>query len=89
VTSRDFCFWLQGYLELREEKGMSDTQIEIMKRHLALVFKHEIDPSMGGPIHQTTLDTIHHKGGGTGGAGPGFPTGGGGNASGGGPPYRC
>lgn len=77
MTSRDFCFWLQGYLELREEKGMSDTQIEIMKRHLALVFKHEIDPSMGGPIEQTTLDKLH-GGGGTGG-----------NASGGGPTYRC
>lgn len=54
MTSRDFCYWLQGYFELEAscehhpkeyfDKKMTDT----VKRHLALVFKHEIDPSIDG-----------------------------------------
>jgi hypothetical protein len=31
----------------------------MIKAHLALVFKHEIDPSMGGPDHQAALNEIH------------------------------
>jgi hypothetical protein len=85
MTSRDFCFWLQGFLELRASEtpgintaqGLNYDQTQCLRKHLALVFKHEIDPSMGGPIEQTTLDKLH-GGGGTGG-----------NASGGGPVYRC
>lgn len=34
-------------------------QTELVKRHLALVFKHEIDPSAGPPEHQAELDAIH------------------------------
>ncbi len=62
MTSRDFCFWLQGYFEIKEDTGYHDLsadQVEIVKKHLALVFKHEIDPSMGGKDHQKELDDIH------------------------------
>lgn len=50
MTSREFCYWLQGYFEVAEA-GQANTlpmtfgQIDIIKRHLALVFKHEIDPT--------------------------------------------
>jgi hypothetical protein len=30
-----------------------------VRRHLALVFKHEIDPSAGGAAHQAELNAIH------------------------------
>lgn len=75
MTSRDFCYWLQGYLELQplargaELGGMSPEQTHAVRSHLALVFKHEIDPNAGPPAHQTELDKIHslgadHPGGG-------------------------
>lgn len=59
MTSRDFCFWLQGYLELSGPVALSKEQTECIRRHLALVFKHEIDPSAGPPSHQQALDAIH------------------------------
>ncbi len=64
MTARDFVFWLQGYFELAES-GCVNTlpidfkQIDTIKRHLALVFKHEIDPAMGGPEKQAELQAVH------------------------------
>ncbi len=49
MTSRDFCYWLQGYFEIRGQGfGLESRQTEIIKNHLSLVFKHEIDPSEPG-----------------------------------------
>ncbi len=62
MTSRDFCFWLQGYFEINTPDSIQEKQTEIIKKHLALVFKHEIDPSMGDKEHQTALNEIHHDG---------------------------
>ena len=66
MTARDFCFWLQGYFELtqglpsREGQPWIDTnQAFVIRKHLDLVFKHEIDPSMGPQKHQDTLNQIH------------------------------
>lgn len=63
MQSRDFCYWLQGYFEITG--ATSDTlqplQIEAIKNHLAMVFVHEIDPSMGGPKKQQALNSIHNK----------------------------
>lgn len=59
MTSRDFAFWLQGYLEVSEPKTISEKETTIIKKHLALVFKHEIDPSMGDDKHQIELNKIH------------------------------
>lgn len=59
MQSRDFCYWLQGYFEITEDKktGLSTDQTDMIKRHLALVFKHEIDPSMPDPTGE--LQAIH------------------------------
>lgn len=57
MTSRDFCFWLQGYFEVGNPKELSQQQTEMIKRHLSLVFKHEIDPSMPDPTGE--LQQIH------------------------------
>jgi hypothetical protein len=59
MTSRDFCFWLQGFFELNGTATMTPEQADTVRRHLALVFKHEIDPSMGPPGHQAELNQIH------------------------------
>ena len=60
MTSRDFCFWLQGAFEIRGgTNALSHEEVETIKKHLALVFKHEINPSMGGAAHQANLNAIH------------------------------
>ena len=41
--------------------NLSSTQVNIIKKHLGLVFKHEIDPSMGDDKHQEELNKIHHS----------------------------
>ena len=59
MTSRDFCYWLQGLFELSNPPLLDGQQTDLVKRHLALVFKHEIDPSAGPPAVQAQLDAIH------------------------------
>ena len=60
MTSRDFCYWLMGCLELGGgDGGLNATQVATIKRHLSLVFAHEIDPQAGGPDVQAAFDAIH------------------------------
>jgi len=44
MNSIDFCFWLQGYFEVSDAKELTPSQTTIVKNHLNLVFRHEIDP---------------------------------------------
>lgn len=64
MTSRDFVYWLQGYFEISEPKEINEKETNMIKKHLALVFKHEIDPSMGNEEHQNELNSIHNTIGG-------------------------
>lgn len=60
MQSRDFVYWLQGYFELAPDDARLDAaQVKAIKNHLALVFKHEIDPAMGNAVHQTVLNETH------------------------------
>jgi uncharacterized protein YfkK (UPF0435 family) len=65
VTSRDFCYWLQGYFEIGQSdknkgaESLSYQQVECIRNHLNMVFKHEIDPSHGDAAHQKALSDIH------------------------------
>ncbi len=66
MTSRDFCFWLQGYFEINGisidsglPKSIDCLQAQTIQRHLSLVFKHEIDPSQGSKEHQEELQFLH------------------------------
>ncbi len=69
MTSRDFCYWLQGYFEIHNcnmpenmkdsRGGLSCHQADMIRNHLAMVFKHEIDPSMGPLAHQAALGALH------------------------------
>ncbi len=45
MTTRDFCYWLQGYFELNgvSEYGLSKEQVEMIQKHLYVVFKHECE----------------------------------------------
>lgn len=46
MNTIDFCFWLQGYFEISGNTEISKEQAQIIKDHLNLVFKHEIDPPL-------------------------------------------
>jgi hypothetical protein len=67
MTSRDFCYWLQGFFEVNDaglegvkvEQGLIGARVECIKRHLNLVFKHEIDPSYGSVEERKELQAIH------------------------------
>lgn len=64
MTSRDFCYWLQGYFELSALTGhkfVSPEQTAMIRRHLALVFTHEIDPSIdkGNTTTAAVLQALH------------------------------
>lgn len=59
MTSRDFCYWLQGFFEVSEAKTLNTKQLQQVKNHLNMVFKHEIDPSMGNQEHQEELNSVH------------------------------
>ena len=60
MRARDFAYWLQGYFEVAQPKQIGTNETEMIKKHLALVFKHEIDPEMGDEKHQTELNAIHN-----------------------------
>ena len=61
MTSRDFAYWLQGFFEISgtDALTMSAEQVTMVKKHLNMVFVHEIDPSMGDQKHQDKLNDIH------------------------------
>lgn len=50
LTSRDFCFWLQGFFEMREDKNapLVEWQIKMIQDHLNLMFKHEVGVTQSG-----------------------------------------
>lgn len=69
MTSRDFCYWLlQGFFEISgfgngplDEMSLAPEQAKMIRDHLNLVFKHEIDPSNDGgdPEKRLELQRIH------------------------------
>jgi hypothetical protein len=57
VTSREFCYWLQGYIEITgDPPPLTAAQVDVIRRHLAMVFVHEIDPSYP---QKGVLDKLH------------------------------
>jgi hypothetical protein len=41
MTPENFCYWLQGLLEIGDPSELDSEQVEIIKEHLNLVFKKE------------------------------------------------
>lgn len=59
MTSREFAYWLQGYFEISGGSGdLRFDQVELIQKHLAMVFIHEIDPSYPKE-QQTELNKAH------------------------------
>lgn len=68
MKATGFCYWLQGYFEIgsvitsearKRPEPLTSDQVTMIQRHLALVFKHDIDLSQGSPQHQADLQAIH------------------------------
>lgn len=72
MNAVDFCFWLQGYFEISGKGELTAAQTEVVKNHLSLVFKHEIDPLRESetPTPAKELNQVHAGMGG----GPGNDT---------------
>ena len=60
MKTAEFCYWLQGLFELGEPESLTVKQTELIRRHLALVFQHDIDPSSSDdPEVQEKLQAVH------------------------------
>ena len=59
MLPREFCLWLEAKLGDQESDALTLEKITLIKETLSSVFRHEIDPSMGGEAHQRSLDAIH------------------------------
>lgn len=59
MTSVNFCYWLQGYFEVAKPETIDKAQVELIQKHLSMVFAYEIDPSFGQD--NETLNHIHNS----------------------------
>ena len=49
MTPIEFCYWLQGALELGGNKSFSEEQVEVLNEHLKLVFTKVTSAPKTGP----------------------------------------
>jgi hypothetical protein len=56
MNTIDFCYWLQGHFELNPDTPLTTEQTKVIKNHLHLVFKHEIDPLRESQTITSVLD---------------------------------
>lgn len=54
----EFCYWLQGVFEVADLRALDEKQTDLVKRHLAMVFVHDIDPSYPEG-QQAKLNELH------------------------------
>lgn len=59
MDSTNFCYWLQGALELARVDGLDYTQVQIIQDHLDLVF-NKVTPSR--EVVKTNLEIIKQLG---------------------------
>lgn len=58
MTSRDFCYWLQGYFEIAQPTSLTSDQLEMIKNHLKMVFAYDLDKTVPAEVSEK-LDQIH------------------------------
>jgi hypothetical protein len=62
MRAEQFAFWLQGLFEIGGDqiKTLDERQVQIIKNHLKLVFKFDIDPSFSNdPKIQEEMQKVH------------------------------
>lgn len=60
MKADNFCYWLQGMMELGDPETISEEQLDDIKAHLRITFKYDIDLRYGDEAHQERLNTIHN-----------------------------
>lgn len=50
MKATEFCYWLQGMFELNPAQELTVEQTDLIKRHLQMVFLHDIDKNY--PVEQ-------------------------------------
>jgi len=60
LEAKSFVYWLQGYFEISGSNILDVGQVEMIKNHLNLVFKHEIDPSLNEGKSKEEVQDLQH-----------------------------
>lgn len=60
MKADNFCYWLQGMMELGDPETISKEQLDDIKAHLRIAFKYDIDQRYGDKKHQEALSRIHN-----------------------------
>jgi hypothetical protein len=55
MTAENFCYWLQGFLEISKTDQITKEQVEEIKNHLALIFT-KVTPDLS--THTVTCPPI-------------------------------
>ena len=58
MTPEQFCYWLQGSLELTGQKTFDENQVEVIKDHLSMVLKKETIVSLDSLDISSSKPTI-------------------------------
>ena len=56
MESKDFCYWLQGFIETADPKSIDEKQTQIIKDHLKLVFT-KVTPEFPPAVIPKDFDT--------------------------------
>lgn len=59
MNARDFCYWLQSAFELGGMKSFDELQTNIIRKHLDMVFVHDLDKRFPEDV-QKKLNEIHN-----------------------------
>ncbi len=59
MKATEFCYWLQGMFELARPEELNAETTATIKKHLDMVFIHDIDPSY--PAHQQKALSEAHE----------------------------
>ena len=59
MTSTNFIYFLQGFMELTDTEEITAEQLKMIKGHLQLAFRDDIDKRMGDINHQIKLSKAH------------------------------
>jgi hypothetical protein len=62
MKADNFCYWLQGLMELENPETITKEQLDDIKAHLRITFKYDIDLRYGDKEHQKRLSSIHNPG---------------------------
>lgn len=61
MTPENFCYWLQGFMELSNERTLTPEQVQIIRDHLNLVFIKLTPLACATPVSDLKLPAITSK----------------------------